>query len=102
MYKNLLPIGSVVLLKGGNKHVMICGRVQNRAGTNEIYDYSACFFPEGIVNPGNMFFFNRDAIETVFFIGLQDKEELDFRAAVLDQLGDLEVRDGQIVAKKQE
>lgn len=67
MYKNLLPIGSVVLLKGGNKRVMICGRVQNRAGTNEIYDYSACFFPEGIVNPGNMFFFNRDAIETVFF-----------------------------------
>ena len=102
MYKNLLPISSVVLLKGGNKRVMICGRVQNRAGTNEIYDYSACFFPEGIVNPGNMFFFNRDAIETVFFIGLQDKEELDFRAAVLDQLGDLEVRDGQIVAKKQE
>lgn len=102
MYKNLLPIGSVVLLKGGNKRVMICGRVQNRAGTNEIYDYSACFFPEGIVNPNNMFFFNRDAIETVFFIGLQDKEELDFRAAVLDQLGDLEVRDGQIVAKKQE
>lgn len=102
MYKNLLPIGSVVLLKGGNKRVMICGRVQNRAGTNEIYDYSACFFPEGIVNPGNMFFFNRDAIETVFFIGLQDKEELDFRAAVLDRLGDLEVRDGQIVAKKQE
>ena len=102
MYKNLLPIGSVVLLKGGNKRVMICGRVQNRAGTNEIYDDSACFFPEGIVNPGNMFFFNRDAIETVFFIGLQDKEELDFRAAVLDQLGDLEVRDGQIVAKKQE
>lgn len=102
MYKNLLPIGSVVLLKGGNKRVMICGRVQNRAGTNEIYDYSACFFPEGIVNPGNMFFFNRDAIETVFFIGLQDKEELDFRAAVLDRLGALEVRDGQIVAKKQE
>lgn len=102
MYKNLLPIGSVVLLKGGNKRVMICGRVQNRAGTNDIYDYSACFFPEGIVNPNNMFFFNRDAIETVFFIGLQDKEELDFRAAVLDQLGELEVRDGQIVAKKQE
>lgn len=102
MYKNLLPIGSVVLLKGGNKRVMICGRVQNRAGTNDIYDYSACFFPEGIVNPNNMFFFNRDAIETIFFIGLQDKEELDFRAAVLDQLGELEVRDGQIVAKKQE
>lgn len=101
MYKNLLPIGSVVLLKGGNKRVMICGRIQTRAGSNEIYDYSACYFPEGIVDPKGMFFFNRDAIEMVFFIGLQDKEELDFRASVLDRLGELEVRDGKIVNKGQ-
>lgn len=101
MYKNLLPIGSVVLLKGGNKRVMICGRIQTRSGSDEIYDYSACFFPEGIVDPNNMFFFNRDAIDTIFFIGLQDKEELDFRASVLDQLGELEVRDGKIVTKGQ-
>jgi len=32
MYQDLLPIGSVVLLKGGNKRVMICGRIQARAG----------------------------------------------------------------------
>lgn len=101
MYKNLLPIGSVVLLKGGNKRVMICGRIQTRAGSDVIYDYSACYFPEGIMDPKSMFFFNRDAIETVFFIGLQDKEELDFRAAVLDRLGELEVRDGKIVNKTQ-
>lgn len=44
MYKNMLPIGSVVLLKGGQKRVMIIGRVQARAGEDKIYDYSACSF----------------------------------------------------------
>ncbi|HJA25933.1 MAG TPA: DUF4176 domain-containing protein [Candidatus Fournierella merdigallinarum] len=100
MYKNLLPIGSVVLLKGGNKRVMICGRIQARADCDTVYDYSACYYPEGIVDPSEMFFFNRDAIEAVFFIGFQDKEELDFRAAVLDRLGELEVRDGRIVSRE--
>lgn len=105
MYKNLLPIGSVVLLRGGTKRVMICGRIQARAGSDRIYDYSACWYPEGITRPDEMFFFDRDAVETVFFVGFQDKEELDFRAAVLDRLGDrlgeLEVRDGRIVSKGQ-
>lgn len=101
MYKDLLPVGSVVLLKGGNKRIMICGRIQTKAGENTIYDYSACYYPEGIVDPSNMFFFNRDAIDTVFFLGFQDKEELDFRHGVLDQLKELEVRDGAIVPKDQ-
>ena len=65
MYKDLLPIGSVVLLKGGEKRIMICGRIQAKAGENEIYDYSACYYPQGIVDPTSMFFFNRDAIDRV-------------------------------------
>lgn len=100
MYKDLLPVGSVVLLKGGEKRIMICGRIQAKAGGNEIYDYSACYYPQGIVDPASMFFFNRDAIDKVFFIGFQDAEELAFREQVLDQLGELEIRDGSIVPKK--
>ena len=101
MYKDMLPIGSVVLLKGGDKRVMICGRIQAKAGENVIYDYSACYDPEGIVDPSAMFFFNRDAIDTVYFVGFQDKEELDFRHEVLDQLGELEIKDGAIVPKEE-
>ena len=100
MYKNMLPIGSVVLLKGGDKRIMICGRIQSKAGENVIYDYSACYFPEGILGSDNMFFFNRDAIERVDFIGCQDREELEFRETVLDKLGELEIVDGQIVSKE--
>lgn len=100
MYKDLLPIGSVVLLKGGDKRIMVCGRIQARSGENTIYDYSACYYPEGILDPKQMFFFNRDSIEKVYFIGFQDPEELAFQNEVLGQLGELEVKDGRIVNKE--
>ena len=99
MYKDLLPLGSVVLLKDGNKRVMICSRVQTRAGGDKIYDYAACYYPEGIVASDGMFFFDHDAIAKVFFIGFQDEEELYFHKEVLEKLGELEVRDGKIVSK---
>lgn len=99
MYKNLLPIGSVVLLKGGNKKIMICGRIQTKVDDNAIYDYSACYYPEGMMSE-TMYFFNRDQIERVYFIGFQDEEELQYRENVLDTLGELTVVDGQIVPKE--
>lgn len=97
--KEFLPVGSVVLLRGGSKRIMICGRIQAQAGSDVIYDYSACYYPEGIVDTSSMFFFNRDAIETVYYRGYEDQEELDYRSGVLDQLGELEIRDGVIVSK---
>ncbi len=102
MYKDMLPVGSVVLLKEGNKRIMICGRIQAKVDDNKVYDYSACYYPEGLVDSSSVFFFNRDAIERVFFIGYQDEEELEFRAQVLDRLGELEVKDGAIVSKEAE
>lgn len=96
MRSNLLPIGSVVLLKGGQKRIMICGRIQAKTGDDHVYDYSACYYPEGIVNPQSMFFFDNDAIESVFFIGFQDPEEISFRNNVLEKLSELEIRDGVI------
>ena len=99
MYKNMLPIGSVVLLKGGKKRIMIVGRIQTCSGENTIYDYSACYYPQGLVSADSLFFFNRDAIDKVFFLGFQDGEELAYRTEVLGQLGELEVQDGKIVNK---
>ena len=100
MYKHLLPIGSVVLLKNGEKRLMICGRIQAKANDEKVYDYVGCYYPEVIVDPREMFFFDRDAIERLFFVGFQDVEEIDFRTNVLDTLGELVVRDGQIVPKE--
>lgn len=102
MYKDLLPNGSVVLLKGGDKRIMICGRIQAKLGDDTVYDYSACYYPEGMVDPNNIFFFNRDAIDRVFFIGFQDQEEMEFKSKVLAQLGELEIRDGVIMPRETE
>lgn len=96
MSRELLPIGSVVLLKGGEKRVMVCGRIQTKSGENTIYDYSACFFPEGIIDPKHMYFFNHDAIDRVFFIGFQDPEELELQK-MIRELGELTVKNGKIV-----
>lgn len=97
MYKDLLPVGSIVLLKGGEKRLMVCGRICCQGGSDTIYDYSGCYYPEGIMDSDQMFFFNRDDIQMIYFIGFQDQEEMAFRHNVLDQLGKLKVVDGQIV-----
>ena len=80
--KELLPIGSVVMLDGATKRLMICGRIQEEVESGVTYDYSACFFPEGIINPDQLFLFNNDAIDMVYFVGLQDVEEFEYRTYI--------------------
>lgn len=101
MEKNLLPIGSVVLLKGTEKRLMVCGRIIASAETEKIYDYSGCIYPQGISDSETMFFFNDEDIDHIFFIGFQDEEELKYRG-MLNRIAelDLEVRDGVIKEKK--
>lgn len=102
MYKDLLPIGSVILLKGGEKRLMICGRVVCNDNETVIHDYVGCYYPEGIIDSSALFFFDHDAIENIFFIGFQDQEEMQYRAGVLGELDSkqLVVEDGQIVIKE--
>ena len=101
MKKGLLPIGSVVLLNGGKKRVMICGRIQAREGEERIYDYTGCFYPEGIMDSKQMFFFDHEAIVRLFFIGFQDPEEFNLQKNI-SKLGELMLKDGQIVQKDKE
>ena len=84
--KPLLPIGSVVLLKDASKRLMVCGRVQTDSATGKTYDYSGCFYPDGIVNSDELFLFNNEEIFKVFFIGFQDPEEFAFRQFMEEQL----------------
>lgn len=85
--KDFLPIGSVITLKGGTKRVMICGRLQFKADDEKtVYDYSACYFPEGYIGPQEMFLFNNEDIDMVYFLGLQDVEEFKFRDYMNQQI----------------
>ena len=73
-----LPIGSVVLLKDSTKRVMIVGVKQKQVDSEKIWDYSACLFPEGIVDPDRLYLFDAEQIDKLFFIGLQDGESMQF------------------------
>lgn len=80
MKKEFLPVGSVVLLKGGTKRVMITGfcSVDNN-NKDVLYDYTGCLYPEGIINSNEICLFNEEQIERVDFRGFSDQEEIDFK-----------------------
>lgn len=82
---NLLPIGSVVLLKEANKRIMIVGRMQRKKGEDKVWDYSACFYPEGVLDPTQMFLFDHEQIGTVFFLGFQDREGLELQKKLTEK-----------------
>ena len=100
MYENLLPIGSVVLLEGGNKRLMITGRIQAKVGDSQVYDYSGCYYPEGLMDSRSILFFNHENIAQLYFVGFQDQEELDFRSERLAALGELYVDDDGHIAQR--
>lgn len=75
MQEKYLPIGSVVLLKGGKKRLMItgyCMQTQEKPGV--IYDYSGCIFPEGVIRSDITSVFNHDQIVRIDFTGFSDDE----------------------------
>ena len=70
----LLPVGSVVLLKGGTRKTIIMGYLQfDENDKSKIYDYMGVPFPEGYMGMGSAFLFNHDAVEKVFFKGYEDE-----------------------------
>ena len=78
--KNLLPIGSVVLLDGADKRLMICGVIQVNPADGKEYDYLACLYPEGFVGFEHTYLFNHEDIKRIDVEGLADEEHDAFRA----------------------
>ena len=76
--KELLPIGSVVILKEGSKAVMIYGRKQQILNENDdgkTFDYTACFYPEGYLMHSQSYFFNHDKIDKILHMGYINEDE---------------------------
>lgn len=80
--EKFLPIGTVVVLKGGKKELMIIsyciiptGEAYDASGKvdvqNKMYDYGACTYPEGMITSDQLFAFNQENIEKVVFTGYQ-------------------------------
>ena len=71
-----LPIGTVAMLKGGSKRVMITGfcAIDDNNKT-KMWDYSGCMYPEGFLSSNQICLFDHEQIEKVYHMGLADDEE---------------------------
>lgn len=91
--ENLSLNGSIVLLKGGNKRLMIYGRkqlitdegiknIQAQGGNvpeDSMYDYIGVFYPEGFIDEEHTYIFNHSDIIDIIFEGYEDEEEEEFQ-----------------------
>lgn len=92
MNNKYLPIGSVVLLEGGSKKIMINGYcVVAQEKPNKIFDYRGCPFPEGILDDKGVALFDASQIKEVCFQGLKNDDSIDF----LDRLEMIVERQGK-------
>lgn len=80
--KELLPVGSVVLLKDATKKLMIIGILQVNPREEKIYDYLGVPYPEGYIGTDKNFLFDHDDINDVIFTGYSNPERDIFMQAM--------------------
>lgn len=76
-FSDLLPIGSVVLLKNALKKIVIIGLMPIRhleSGEDIAYDYVGVPYPEGYVGSESAMLFMHKNIEEIVFTGYSDDE----------------------------
>jgi len=74
---DLLPLGSIVILKEGEQKLSIVGRGQlfDDDKTRGYFEYSSVFFPYGLTDIEEIYFFNHDDIKEIIFEGYRNEEE---------------------------
>ena len=78
-----LPIGSVVLMNGGIKKVMIVGYLAKSAEHGDrVFDYIGCLYPEGIVSSNMNLLFDHKDIKQILVMGPVDEEQKKFMFAL--------------------
>lgn len=78
MKEKYLPIGTVVILKGGTKKVMINGFCAvAEAKPNKMFDYRGCPFPEGVMESNGVALFDHDQIEEICHMGFSNEESIE-------------------------
>lgn len=80
-----LPLGTVVLLKGGEKKIMIMGLMgKDEENLDVTYDYIGCLYPEGVMPSVGHILFNNEDIQDIIYNGYSNPERDDFLAMLQD------------------
>lgn len=89
MIRDLLPIGSVVMLKDAERPLMIYGIKQLDSNNPDTeYDYIGVLYPEGNVGANFQYLFNHNDIADVLFKGYETDESKNFLDAVAKAYGE--------------
>lgn len=79
MFKELLPIGTIVLLRGGIRKLMITGiKVAKVEEQNRVFDYIGVLYPEGFMGEQGNFMFNHSEINDIIYKGYTNPERDEF------------------------
>lgn len=78
-YEKFLPIGTVVILKGGSKRCMITGFCVTGDKDETMYDYCGVLYPEGVLSSNQTLMFNHNQIDKLYHLGFIDDEEKQFK-----------------------
>ena len=82
-----LPLGTVVILKGASKRIMITGFASMSPETGDkVFDYSGCTYPEGFMNYNEVCVFDHERIDKVFAKGYTDQEAEEFHKLLAEQI----------------
>ena len=96
-----LPIGTVVKLKGNTKRLMISGFCSARnSQRDKIYDYSGCKYPEGFLVSNQVYLFNHEDIEQIYYLGLIDEEEEKFKIELKKQFEEFQKKNANKSKRK--
>ena len=71
-----LPLGSIVIIRGGIKKTMIIARglAVEIQGSTKVFDYAGCLYPEGLMGD-QILQFNHVDVAKVVFEGFVDDDE---------------------------
>lgn len=79
MKEKFLPVGTVIMLEGGTKRIMVNGFCAiDPENPKEMYDYSGVLFPEGALSSDQALLFNHNQIKEISHMGLEDDESRKF------------------------
>ncbi len=93
-----LPLGTVVLLEGGTKRVMITGFATASSDDPDlIYDYAGCMYPQGFITSNQTILFDHDQIQKIYHFGLIDPEWVEFQDNLKKFLESLDEQDISII-----
>ena len=101
MKEKYLPIGTVVTLKEGTKKIMIIGFCPIN-DKKEMFDYTGCPFPEGIIAPDKVVAFNHTSIKEIFHMGIENDETIKFNNVLYELVKNMEnIKDVKFPASSQ-